>query len=428
MKVTYIIPGSGDKFYCENCMRDLPLVKELRHQGVDVTIIPLYLPLFLDEEPLKEKVFYGAINMYLKDRFKLFNKTPDWIRKLFDSKIFLKMASKMSGATSAKGLEEMTLSLLRGDDNRQKKEFNRLIDFLKLQKPDLIHISNALLIGLGTELKRSLNIPLICSLQDEDTWLDSMDDNYRELAWSILKDNAERTDYFIPVSFNFKKVIQQKTGLELLNSRVIPIGLELKRYRPDKSEDKPLAIGYLSRLTESFGLDILAKAYVELKKEFPELKLYITGGYTSQDKNFVKRVKKILKEFITTGDVIFMSDFHLHRRNEFFNKISLLSVPVKAGEAFGTYQIEAMAFGVPVVQPAVGAFPEIIEQTGGGVTYSPNNSSELTTALSRLLQNKELIMDYGLNGRRVVEEQFTIEHMANAIKDTYREVLDDIIT
>lgn len=427
MKVAYIIPGSGDKFYCENCMRDLPLVKELQKQGVDVTIIPLYLPLFIDEEPLKEKVFYGAINMYLKDRYKIFYKTPDFIRRLFDSKPFLKLAASMSGATSAKGLEEMTLSLLRGEDKTQQQEFNRLIDFLdKSIQPDLIHISNALLIGLGIDLKHHFNIPLICSLQDEDTWLDSMGENYRNKAWRILQHSAQKTDYFLPVSNNFKKVIQKKTGLELNNSRVVPIGLELTRYKIEQSVDKPLAIGYLSRLTESFGLDILARTYILLKKELPSLKFYITGGYTSGDKPFVKKVKKILREYISNGDVVFMSDFHIDKRNEFFNRISILSVPMKNGEAFGTYQIEAMAFGVPVVQPAVGAFPEIIESTGGGITYSPNNHTELSKVMLDLLADKKKLAEYGQSGRRAVEEQFTIQHMASAIRDTYREVLNDI--
>ena len=49
----------------------------------------------------------------------------------------------------------------------------------------------------------------------------------------------------------------------------------------------------------------------------------------------------------------------------FLKRCPMISVPVRIGEAFGMYLLEAMASGVPVVQPALGAFPEIVDVSGG---------------------------------------------------------------
>ena len=65
-------------------------------------------------------------------------------------------------------------------------------------------------------------------------------------------------------------------------------------------------------------------------------------------------------------------------RKEFFKKVSLISVPVRNGEAFGMYLLESMASGIPVVQPSLGAFPEIISLSGGGIVYQPNTPEELS--------------------------------------------------
>ncbi len=426
MKVLYIIPGSGDQFYCENCLRDMPLVRQMSKNGINTSIIPLYLPLFIDEEPLKEKVFYGAINTYLKENFSLFRILPDFIRRFFDMKPFLKLASGLAGATSAVGLEDMTLSLLNGDDKRQKTELERLLKYLgEESKLDIIHISNALLIGLGVKLKEHLNIPLICSLQDEDTWLDSMRSPYKKMAWDILGKNAKKTDMFLPVSQSYNKIMSKRIPLNKSKSRVVPIGLDIDRY---KIKNEPLitpAIGYLSRLTKGFGLDILAEAYIETKKVIPGLKLYIAGGYTAGDKQFVKKIKSILRVFINSGDVIFLSDFHIDTRNYFFKQISLLCVPMLKGEAFGTYQIEAMACGVPVLQPDVGAFPEIISNTGGGEIFSPNDSHSLAKSLITLLSDDKKLESLGKKGRDSVLKTYTIKHMATNIERVYKDVIDD---
>jgi glycosyltransferase involved in cell wall biosynthesis len=91
-----------------------------------------------------------------------------------------------------------------------------------------------------------------------------------------------------------------------------------------------------------------------------------------------------------------------------------MCVPVEKGEAFGSYIIEAMAAGVPVVQPNAGAFPELIEATGGGVIYD-----DLVATLKALLLDPDRLRKLGARGREVVHERFGIETMAANMMKLY---------
>jgi hypothetical protein len=177
MNILQIIPGSGGSFYCGNCLRDSKFVDALRKEGHQVVKIPMYLPLFADEHDIAADipVFYGAISIYLKQRFPVFRKAPAWFDKLLNTKPFLKLAASMAGSTDAKGLEEMTESMLLGEEGKQKDELERMVDWLAEHcYPDIIHLSNALLLGLAHRIREKMDVPVVCSLQDEDVWVDVM--------------------------------------------------------------------------------------------------------------------------------------------------------------------------------------------------------------------------------------------------------------
>ena len=77
-------------------------------------------------------------------------------------------------------------------------------------------------------------------------------------------------------------------------------------------------------------------------------------------------------------------------KQRFLRELTVLSVPTRSGEAFGLFVIEALASGVPVVQPDTGAFPELIELTGGGILHAPGDAGSLADALERLLLDPAL--------------------------------------
>ena len=151
--------------------------------------------------------------------------------------------------------------------------------------------------------------------------------------------------------------------------------------------------------------------------------MVLTGGSTGDDNNYLRRIKKKIHRNGLTGDVTFLEDFEGEARHSFFRQVSLISVPVRLGEAFGIYLLEAMASGVPVVQPALGAFPEIIQIAGGGVTYEPNSPSELAKTLGKLLSDPLELEKLSLKGREGVVKHFDVTLQVEKMLIAYQDVI-----
>ena len=424
MIIVQIIPGSGGSFYCGNCLRDSKYVDALRKQGHEVIKIPMYLPLFSDEHDITDiPVFYGAVSIYLKQLYPVFRKAPEWFDKLLNSKPVLKLAAGFAGSTNAKGLDEMTVSMLLGEEGKQKEELDRMVDWIAEHfKPDVIHLSNALLLGLARRLKEKINAPVFCSLQDEDTWVEAMKPSSREMVWKLMETRAADVDAFIAVSDYYSDVMQKNMNIPREKLHRVHIGVDPADYEYISPENKKRVIGFISRECHCTGLDILVDAFIAIrkKKEFEDVHLLITGGSTGDDSKFIKDIERKIHKAGITEFVSFQKDFEGDARKEFFKKVSIISVPVRNGEAFGIYLLEAMASGIPVVQPSLGAFPEIINTSGGGILYEPNTPDTLANSLESMLSDPESLKRISLEGRKGVEKYFNISSHAEEMVGIYR--------
>ena len=430
MKIVNIVPGFGGTFYCGNCLRDSGYTKSLIKLGHDAMMLPIYLPLTMEHgvEENTSPIFYGAVNIYLKQNFKIFRKMPGWMENIFNSSSLLRYAAKKAGSTRTEGLEEMTISMLMGKDGNQNTELQELIDFLKNhEKPDIVHLSNALLIGLAKQIKEQLKVPVICSLQDEDVWVDAMNEHYSNKVWDLMSKKGKDVDSFIAVSEYYANEMKQKMHIPDSKMQVVPIGIDSSLYSYAKPASNPPVIGFISRMYEEHGFGLLIDAFIELKKnpKFSNVLLKLSGGYTADDKKYVKKQVKKLKKAEVYNDVEFIDEYKPEERYSFFNKITLLSVPVLKGEAFGTYQLEALACGVPLVQPELGAFPEIIKQTAGGVTYSPNTPEALKNSWIEVLSNPELITRMSKEGYNSVLEKYAIDPISERLLGIYKNISND---
>ena len=429
MKIVNIVPGFGGTFYCGNCLRDSVLVKTLRSSGHDSVTLPIYLPLTSAGNPIQtdSPVFYGAVNIYLKQNYKFFRHMPLWLEHFLDSGPILRYAASKAGSTRASGLEEMTISMLMGSEGFQKEELQQLIDYLKNhEKPDIVHLSNALLLGLAEKIKTKLNAKVVCSLQDEDVWVDVMKPAYRDKVWNIISEKAGYVDAFIAVSDFYAGVMKKKMNLPDEKLHVIHIGVDPSNYTVYQPSLAPPTIGFLSRLCEENGLGILVEAFIELKAKegFADARLRLTGGMTADDKRFINTLQKKLKKKNILQDVEFMHEFNPETLSVFFKGLSVLSVPVLAGEAFGLYQMEALSSGIPLVQPALGAFPEIIKRTGGGLVYSPNNSATLADTFANVLGNPSLLLEMSKKGRAAVEDHFNNRVLTEKMIRVYEQITE----
>ena len=109
MRIIQVTPGAGG-MYCGNCFRDNALVAEFRRQGHEVLMIPLYLPMTLEEEDQSSgiPVFFGGINVYLEQKLPLLGKMPHWLHKQLSSPGLLKWASGRAAKTRASDLGDLT--------------------------------------------------------------------------------------------------------------------------------------------------------------------------------------------------------------------------------------------------------------------------------------------------------------------------------
>lgn len=424
MRIAHIIPGSGGKFYCQNCLRDLSLVQGLRAAGHESVIVPMYLPLLEGRRvDTPAPVFFGAVNVYLAQVCALFRHTPRWLDRWLDTRALLELIARKAAATRAKGLEKMTLSMLRGQEGNQAKELRRLLDWLESDlRPEVVHLSNALLLGLAPELRRRLRVPVVCSLQDEDVWVEAMNPEYIPQMYRVMAEQARHVDAFIAVSRYYADFMRPRLCLPPQRLHVIPPGLALKGYEPAALPLAGPVLGFLSRLSRPLGLETLVEAFCLLRRDarFSDLRLHLAGGMTGDDGAFVDELLKRLADAGCAEAVRIFPSETLQQRQEFLRTLTVLSVPVPAGEAFGMFIIEANACGVPVVQPDAGAFAEIVGQTGGGRIYSPNTPEALAEELRALLLSPERLHALGAAGREAVRGRFSLESVVARTEDIYR--------
>ena len=420
MKIIQITPGSGDNFYCENCLRDQSLQRALNSQGHDINMVPLYLPIKLDspEVSIDAPIFFGGVNVYLQQKMGLFRKTPRWVDSIFDNRALLSRVSKKAGMTSSRDLEETTLSMLKGEDGNQAKELDRLVEWLStnVETPDVIILSNILLGGLASSLKKRLQVPVLCLLQDEDAFVDGMEEPYSKEAWELLRKCTREIDAFISVSKTYAKRIAPRLKLDENRIHTVYMGIELKDFHPADSPPERSVIGFLSRMCPQRGLDILVDTFIMLKKDqkLKDCQLQICGGQSRADASFLRYIRHRLESEGVAGDVLFIPEFLGEARRQWLRELSVLCVPEREEAAYGLYAMEAMAAGVPIVVPRIGIFPELIDLTGGGELVDFNSPRFFAALVSPLLLDPDSAHRMGQKGRRGIEEHFDVEK--NAIK------------
>ena len=416
MKLVQITPGAGG-MYCGGCFRDNALVAALRKAGHDVLMVPLYLPLTLDEpdQSADTPIFFSGINVYLEQKSALARHLPDWMLKPFTSRRLLKWAGGRAAKTRASDVGELMISMLRGEEGKQARELKKLTDWLKEHhQPEVICLSNALLVGMARRLKAELKVPVICLLSGEDAFLDGLPPEFREEAWRTLAGRSRDVDLFIAPSRYFADLMAKRLSLRPEQVCVVPNGINLQGYTVPQLAPNPPVLGYFARMCREKGLHTLVDAYVMVKQReiAKELRLHIGGGCGPTDKPFVEEQRGKLAKAGLLDQVSFFPNVDHSQKISFYEGVFLFSVPALFGEAFGLYLIEAMAAGVPVIQPRHAGFPELIEATGGGVLCEPDDVKSLADAIENLLLHPLHARHLGRRGRAAVEKDFTIERMA----------------
>ncbi|MDX1951343.1 MAG: glycosyltransferase family 4 protein [Verrucomicrobiota bacterium] len=426
MNIVQITPGAGG-MYCGNCFRDNALVSELRAMGHETMMIPLYLPMTLEDADQSSgtPIFFSGINVYLEQLSPLFSRMPHWLHGMFRSPGLLKLAAGRAAKTRADELGELTLSMLRGEEGNQAREVEELAGWLKeYGKADLICLSNALLVGVARGLKQKLNVPVICTLQGEDYFLDALKPTHRERTWTVLSERAQEIDLFIAPSVYFAQRMSARLKLDPAKVRVIHNGIDPSAYTPATVPSTTPVLGYFARMCREKGVDTVVKAFILLRKrnKVPGLKLRIGGGMGPSDEPVVAAIKQWIAAEGLTGEVEFFPNLDKKEKQSFFKSLSVMSVPALYGEAFGLYLLEAWAAGVPVVQPATAAFPELISHAKSGLLCDPGSPESLALKIEELLLDEPKRQQLARNARAAVEGHFSLHSLAEQTLQAFASV------
>ncbi len=426
MKLLAITAGAAN-MYCGSCLRDNALAAELIAQGHDVTLLPLYTPTLTDEPNVSTKrVFFGGISVYLEQHLAAFRFTPAWLDRLWDSRTVLQAASRRSISVSPRHLGELTISMLRGENGEQRKEFHKLVSWLRSEPPpDVVSLPNSLLIALARPIKEALGRPVFCTLQGEDLFLEGLGDPWRTQALDLIRSQVDSVDGFVAVSDYYAGFMSRYLGIPESKMRVVPLGINLQGYDTGfRFRTNCFTVGYFARVLPEKGLHVLAEAYRKLRREtdFSGATLEAAGYLAPDYRGYLRGVEQEMKKAGLGGEFRYRGVLDRAHKIDFLRSLSVLSVPGSYAEPKGIFLLEAMANEVPVVQPRHGAFPEIIEKTGGGILVEPNSVESLAEGIYSLWRDQARADELGRRGAEGVREHYSAARMARRAVEVYGEM------
>jgi len=422
--------------YCGSCLHGNTLVRALREAGQDAVLLPVYTPLRTDAEDASvDRIAFGGINVYLQQHSALFRHTPWFLDRLLDRPGLLRWLGKRASSTRPERLGALTVSMLRGEEGRQRKELEKLIRWLDGEgRPDMVHLSNAMLAGMARQLTARLNVPVVCSLSGEDTFLERLSEPHRSEARAVLRERCADLSALVAMSHYCADFMADYLPFPRERIRVIPPGLKLDGHtggervpRPEGPKKPPLVIGYLSRICPEKGLHVLAEAFRLLagEQDLPPMRLVAAGSLGESDRPYLERIQSQLAEWGLADRFRYVGEPDRPAKIAFLESLDVMSVPTVQRETKGLVILEAWASAVPVVLPDHGAFSELIRDTGGGLLCEPRSPPALAAALKRMLLDPKLASECGRQAQEAVRQRYHAARMAERTIELYRQAVLD---
>ena len=428
MRILHLTAGAGG-MYCGSCLRDNTLAAELIARGHDVSLLPVYTPTRTDEANVSDgHVFMGGISVYLQQHVPLFRKTPDVLDFFWDIPAVIKAATGRGVAVDPKDLGELTVSTLKGEAGFQAKEIRKLVRYLEAQPAfDVVVIPMSLLIGLAAPLKRALRRPVVCMLQGEDLFFEGLLEPWRSEAKGLVRTHESAVDTFVATSDYYADFMAGYLGLSRSSIATVPIGISLAGHDPaPRRREGPFTIGFFARVAPEKGLHLLADAYTLLRREMglEEARLEAAGYLGPEHRGYLAGVEAKLEAAGLAAEFRYHGTVDRVAKIAFLHSLDVLSVPSPYAEPKGLYLLEAMANGVPWVEPRHGAFPEMLEKTGGGLLFEPQDARSLAEQLLLLARDREQAAELGRRGAEGVRRHYTSARMAERSLEVFASVIE----
>jgi glycosyltransferase involved in cell wall biosynthesis len=364
------------------------------------------------------RVFLGGINLYLDSFSPWARRIPRFLRRWLDSPTVLGWATGRGVSNDARELGEMSLATLAGADGPQKTLVEELARFVGRElRPDVVCFSNALLAGTLSAIRREYDGPIACVLQGDDIFLDGLVEPYRSRVLARLRERAAGFDALLTHSHFYRDHMAALLDLPVERFRVTPLGIDLTGHdgEPRERLGNPPTVGFFARICPEKGLHLLVDAMKIVRRTRPDVRLAAGGYLGPRDADYFASVKSAAagfgNDFVHVGSPDGLAD-----KVAFLKTLDLFSVPATYREPKGLSILEALANGVPVIQPDHGAYPEILARTGGGVLFRAGDTAALAERILELLSDDRKRCDLARQGRDGI-------HRVAGIEPTARETL-----
>ena len=430
MRITCITAGAGG-MYCGSCIRDNALAVAMMARGHEVLLLPLYTPTLTDEENVSaDRVFLNGISVYLEQHVSLFRHTPWALDRLWEAPWLIRAVAGRLVSTRPEELGDLTVSVLEGQHGHQAKEIEKLVHWLKGQpKPDVIDISNSMLIAVARPLKEALGTPVCCTLQGEDiTFLGHLEESHRERALQLIAEHAPYVDRFLAVSDYCAGHMSRYLNIPGAKIDVVPLGINVDGYeRPARATDATFAIGYFGRIAPEKGLHLLCEAYHKLRASgrLDSGRIAIAGYLAAEHAKYLDSILEQMRQWGLESEMAYHGTLDREQKIDFLHTLDVFAVPAVYNDPKGLALLEAMACGVPVVAPRRGTYTELLERTGGGLLVPPNDVDAFAEALTTLVADPDRRRDLGKRGAQGVRARYTAEAMAERAIDIYRSLASE---
>ena len=429
MKIVHITAGAGGRL-CGSCLHDNALVRALRNRGCDAILVPAYVPTTTDEENVAERrVVMGGVNVWLQEHVPLFRHTPRFLDAALDSRPLLEWLSSRTGGARAADLGPLTVSTLQGEAGRQRKEVAKLAAWLAAEvRPDVVHLSNALLIGLARAIRRATGARIVCTLSGEDIFIDQIPEPHRGRIWRLLHERAADVDRFVALNRFYAGFMAERIGLKAERLDVIPHGVDLASFPalpPDlvarrDARGGRLVVGYLARACAEKGLDVLVRALPMLADRH-DVEVVAAGATVGTERGYIAECEGLATSLGVGDRYRWLGQVDRAGKLALLGSIDVFAMPTVHPEAKGLPTIEAMAAGVPIVAPDHGTFPELLEDgaQAAGLLHRPGDPADLARAIGALLTDPVRAAALGGHGHALARRRHAAASMADAHAQLY---------
>ncbi|HKY31879.1 MAG TPA: glycosyltransferase family 4 protein [Candidatus Polarisedimenticolia bacterium] len=430
MRIAYVSAGAGGML-CGSCLHDNTLAAALQRAGHDVALIPTYTPLRTDEADVSlDRIFYPAISIYLQSRWAWFRGRHPALERVLDHPALVRLIARRDWSTKPQMLGALALSVLAGEAGGQAKELEKLASWLGGEfRPEVIHLTNSLFLGMARALRAATGAPIVCSVQGEDLFLDELMEPFRSRVLEAMRRKAADADAFVSPSLDYAGRMRDLLGLPTEKVHVVPLGLRLEGHGDGapRGDDGRFVIGYLARISPEKGLHLLAEGFHELAagggarggEGSRRIRLRVAGHLRPRDRGYLDGVRRSIRSWGLEESFEYVGEPDREGKIRFLSGLDVFSVPTVYRESKGLSVLEAMANGVPVAQPRHGSFPEMVEGTGGGLLFEPGSPVALAETLRQLRDDPARRRELGRLGREGVARLHGDETMAGSTVQVY---------